>query len=852
MLEELSTVRLVSGPHGGPVSESADKIMECVDSLVSASALLEAQTALPGAPSEMGARMGVWEIEAAKALLAFSEACTMVEDWAESSGVLFSELEERESFAPSKSFEDREVYESAGQMVQSMYWAKEAIAGGVEDCIGSRTVTEALHSWDTLREHVVDLFCVSAVLAERVNELSRRLHEGGGPSVYMACEWISESSGGRSFIHNPFTAFSPDADELEKEVDDEIDESSVQYGEYTGSYPSRIDGKMRSEHVMALRQVAAKLGARLPKGAKASKIAYNQSNTRIALRVAKGGAMAPAENDAKPGKGEVVIHLIADRDGQFSWGVVKPGRGGTVRGQSKIGGAIQKITNPIKAELDKLSESDELDEAKKHAANTKYLASVDSRTKARILKAVADHYGISAKEAEDELTDPDAENVYEYLAANRSLAMQVLRDFKQKIKEDEDELDEAPDEETLAGQVGASIPMPFAVSVSRSGFDGRPKSGFGTVDGDEYDDDYDDDEDDDTDEEEMEESRPDPMESRAMSRLRDAIASVKRLMLRPDARGVKKAHDELKGALSFSAGKFQRGSGAAKARQVASRMMKGLEHLKRVEDGSNEFRMVAQNVALSASEADKLLYSMSEARKDSDGDGLPDELEKSKFTSKKNPNPEGNDRDGDGETNEPKPFEDVEEAQYGFGGRRIGGKARKPSFDPGEGKGSFYVQDFSGGETMWFYRVGTLKNGNATGYSIANFGRNRKPKKESIPRRDIPYGATLPSDAIGLWKKIDPKDIPSAVMAKLKAVMEGMEGEESDGDDFGLAEGDAHKTNVDALLKSLAKRKGLGVTMRASGYPTEVLREVQAKGWADAERGVLYITPKGQAEARKR
>ena len=64
-------------------------------------------------------------------------------------------------------------------------------------------------------------------------------------------------------------------------------------------------------------------------------------------------------------------------------------------------------------------------------ANAKYLNSLLPRRKNEILKSMARHYGISIVEAEKELIDRDAEALYEYLAADRPLAMGVLRDFRQ-------------------------------------------------------------------------------------------------------------------------------------------------------------------------------------------------------------------------------------------------------------------------------------------------------------------------------------------------------------------------------------------------------------------------------------
>ena len=63
--------------------------------------------------------------------------------------------------------------------------------------------------------------------------------------------------------------------------------------------------------------------------------------------------------------------------------------------------------------------------------NAKYLASIPAPMKAKILKAVANHYGVSISEIEEEVTDKDAEALYEYIPT-RSMAVQVLRDMKGK------------------------------------------------------------------------------------------------------------------------------------------------------------------------------------------------------------------------------------------------------------------------------------------------------------------------------------------------------------------------------------------------------------------------------------
>jgi len=64
------------------------------------------------------------------------------------------------------------------------------------------------------------------------------------------------------------------------------------------------------------------------------------------------------------------------------------------------------------------------------ANNKEYLDGLPKRQRDHMLKEIAKHYGISAKDAYEEVTDKDAEKLYEYLAANRSLAMVVYGDFR--------------------------------------------------------------------------------------------------------------------------------------------------------------------------------------------------------------------------------------------------------------------------------------------------------------------------------------------------------------------------------------------------------------------------------------
>ena len=66
------------------------------------------------------------------------------------------------------------------------------------------------------------------------------------------------------------------------------------------------------------------------------------------------------------------------------------------------------------------------------AANAKYLDSLPPQKKNKILKHIAKHYDVSVREIEDELTDRDAEALYEYAATDRAMAMEIYRDFKRQ------------------------------------------------------------------------------------------------------------------------------------------------------------------------------------------------------------------------------------------------------------------------------------------------------------------------------------------------------------------------------------------------------------------------------------
>jgi len=62
--------------------------------------------------------------------------------------------------------------------------------------------------------------------------------------------------------------------------------------------------------------------------------------------------------------------------------------------------------------------------------NGKYLDNLSSDKKSRILKNIASHYRISVADAEDEVRDEDAEMLYEYIANDKSLQMEIYNDME--------------------------------------------------------------------------------------------------------------------------------------------------------------------------------------------------------------------------------------------------------------------------------------------------------------------------------------------------------------------------------------------------------------------------------------
>jgi antirestriction protein len=63
--------------------------------------------------------------------------------------------------------------------------------------------------------------------------------------------------------------------------------------------------------------------------------------------------------------------------------------------------------------------------------NKRFLDSLDVSYKQRVLRNIANHYGISIVEAEEEVTDSESENLYEYIT-DTSLRMKVYNDMKNR------------------------------------------------------------------------------------------------------------------------------------------------------------------------------------------------------------------------------------------------------------------------------------------------------------------------------------------------------------------------------------------------------------------------------------
>jgi hypothetical protein len=78
----------------------------------------------------------------------------------------------------------------------------------------------------------------------------------------------------------------------------------------------------------------------------------------------------------------------------------------------------------------KLEHGGEIGIYEAHKANIKYLESISEMEKMKILKNIANHYGISVNEAQEEVTYNEAEYLYEYIANDSSLRMKVYQEMK--------------------------------------------------------------------------------------------------------------------------------------------------------------------------------------------------------------------------------------------------------------------------------------------------------------------------------------------------------------------------------------------------------------------------------------
>lgn len=66
------------------------------------------------------------------------------------------------------------------------------------------------------------------------------------------------------------------------------------------------------------------------------------------------------------------------------------------------------------------------------AENARYLNSISPQKKMEILEHIASHYGTSVQEIEEEVTDMDAEKLFEYAASNNAMAMEIYRGMGRK------------------------------------------------------------------------------------------------------------------------------------------------------------------------------------------------------------------------------------------------------------------------------------------------------------------------------------------------------------------------------------------------------------------------------------
>jgi DNA-binding transcriptional ArsR family regulator len=92
-----------------------------------------------------------------------------------------------------------------------------------------------------------------------------------------------------------------------------------------------------------------------------------------------------------------------------------------------------KTQNPWKTKrLKRLSNPSRYQSPAAGSKNARYLDGLPASQKRRILKHLADHYGVSVAEIEDEVKDPEAEYLFEYTATDRAMTMEIYNAFKQR------------------------------------------------------------------------------------------------------------------------------------------------------------------------------------------------------------------------------------------------------------------------------------------------------------------------------------------------------------------------------------------------------------------------------------
>jgi len=135
---------------------------------------------------------------------------------------------------------------------------------------------------------------------------------------------------------------------------------------------------------------------------------------------------------------QMAADLALSRDAKFQKGIKM-----TVDEVAKVVGPEFKENNEnpppsvvkVREEMEgkSASKEDGVASGKKasNSANAEYLDSLSPQMRSKILMSVAKHYGTTAREIERELRDRDAEALYEYLAFDKGMAMQVYQDFRQ-------------------------------------------------------------------------------------------------------------------------------------------------------------------------------------------------------------------------------------------------------------------------------------------------------------------------------------------------------------------------------------------------------------------------------------